>query len=86
MALPKNKTLEEQKVLRDTLHARIGKILSENGLQKTVCANHARNKHRSAQEEGVRGNRGALDAKATGSLGNAPAPAAVRVDDLAGRH
>lgn len=38
MALPKNKTLEEQKVLRDTLHARIGKILSENGLTEEQYA------------------------------------------------
>jgi hypothetical protein len=34
MALPKNKTIEEQKELRDALHTRIEKILRDNSLTK----------------------------------------------------
>lgn len=34
MALPKNKTIEEQTALREALHTRIEKVLRDNGLTK----------------------------------------------------
>lgn len=38
LALPKNKTIEVQKELRDTLHSRIEQILRENGLTQEQYA------------------------------------------------